>query len=717
MNGNATVTRVLVVMVAASLACGLPAAGGAPPPATVPSGAPSAGSTPAPTAIATEPFAADDPFLTEELPPPPPQGMFDAMQAQVESGELTLEQGLITSLQLLAGEVTAETAFGDRQPVTMEGFGAVVEARHYLQAGADPAAKAEIERLLSIVVPDIDRLMEYAAPEGQASVGRFGLASASADETCTSIAQKGFPTGSALLCYLFKQAPLGANTARVFYPSSWGKNDPKLAYAQAALQAVFDSHAAYSQYGKIVNVDVVFTVLASPDDPASNLAEVTSPGAASRCEILIYPSALAQAEPNFKQTVAHEMFHCFQQWKFPAHFDSSWSVQDWWGEATAEYFSNVVYPSVNDEWPRVSYFGYNSATHPLVEMSYENWVFFQYLANQVGDAGVLALIQSMPAKGTTADQASQLAAYPNIENLFHQFGRDFVDKKIVDADKPTLVPTGWLYVPPQFRLTFGPGDHTVSLLPAPQFTLSRYGLNFAPGRVYAVKVDESGSPGLYTSRLFPGPANWIPLPPTVSSGCGKVNYYALATSSASGDPYTVAVTADVLQQTKCDPCLLGSWELNKDSFVGYISAPFIQTAGLFQPGDPQGTWRYTFDKTGTLAALFDFAFDYTLHQGDEVLPLDTEVLLTIDGPGQAMYWIPEDGKLMIQAVESGFHMEQFISINGQELGGGPLNLFSPFPPQGATTSASYSCSSTVLFLGMEGAQAAGLPSIEYDRVP
>jgi len=703
------------ILVLAAMACSLPGIGAGPgqAPTSPTATTPAAGAAAEPTPIAGP---EGDPFPEEEPPPPPPQGMFDAMQERIDQGEWTLEQGLITSLRLLAGETSAQEAFGDRQPVTMEGFGTVVEARRYLRTGTDAAARAEIERLLPIVVPDVDRLLEYASPAGQSRSAGPGLAAPASQEQCVNLAQKGFPPGSQLKCYLFDEDPLGAWQVRVFYPQTWGSDPAKLSFAEAAIQAVHDSHFVYTDYGQIKDVDVVFTLLDAPK--LSALAEVTSPGNDSRCEVLVYPLALTQAEPNFKQTIAHEVFHCFQQWQFPKHFDSSWSVQDWWGEATAEYFSNVVYPAVNDEWPRIPYFGYNSATLPLVEMSYENWIFFQYLANQVGNVGVLSLIQSMPVTGSTADQAFHLSAFPNIQTLFHQFGRDFVDKKIVDADKPTIVPTGWLYVPPPFRLTFGPGDHTVSRLNSPPFVLGRYGLNFAPGRIYTVSVAESGTPGMYASRLFPGVANWIPLPPTVASGCGKVNYYSLVTSTgpASADPYTVAVTADVLQQTKCDECLLGSWQLNKDSFLGYITTPFLQTGSLFQPDDPQGSWRYTFDKTGNLGALFHFAFSYRLHQTSPTGSIDTDVLLTIDGPGQALYWVAEDDVLTMQPVSSGFHMEQAISINGQEVGSGPVDLFSPFPSTGIAT-ASYSCSPNKLFLSMTAAANAGLPALEYDRVP
>jgi hypothetical protein len=191
----------------------------------------------------------------------------------------------------------------------------------------------------------------------------------------------------------------------------------------------------------------------------------------------------------------------------------------------------------------------------------------------------------------------------------------------------------------------------------------------------------------------------------------------LLTCLGAAELYSLSVSADVLQKTKCDPCLLGTWELNKDGFIGYMSAPFIPTPGLFESGAAQGTWRYTFDQTGTLAAMFDFAFSYTLHQGSEVLPIDANMILTFDGPAQALYWAPENGTPMMQAVQSGFHAEQHVTINGQEAGGGPLDLFSPFPAQGTATPSIYACSPSKLFLTGQAAENAGLPAIEYDRVP
>lgn len=614
------------------------------------------------------------------------------------------------------------TAFGEAAPADAEATGVLLDGIHYLRVGEDPQSRAGIERLLNLIVPDIDRLIEYARPETGASNRGPGLAAVRKDdEQCAELYKEGFPPGSNLTCFVLITTPIGPYDSRVLYPETWSTGDPRFPYAHSAGQAIVDAYAVFAPMGIMQDVDLVFTLL-DYSGPESAAAVVNSKGGKPVCTIVVFPLALTGTIPKFKQVMAHEMFHCFQQWNWPQHFpqsdnDFSWGVQDWWGEGTADYFSNVVYPSVNLEWNTLGSFSTLSAETSLVYMSYPNSVFFQFLANQGSSTDVLDLINLMPVGGTEVNQAAALANYPDISTLFHRFGRDYIDRKILDTDVPTLVPTGTLPAPAQFHILIGPGDHTVALLNAPAFTLTRYSLRFVKERVYTVVTEESGTPGLYGSRLTVG-SGWNPLPPTVGAGCGDVPHYVLLTSSAAGaaELYSLSVTADVLQKTKCDPCLLGTWEMNKDSFIGYMSTPFIPTPGLFEPGAAQGTWRYTFDKTGTLAAMFDFAFSYTLHQGGEVLPIDADVILTFDGPAQALYWVLEDGTLMMQAVQTGFHAEQHVTINGQEAGGGPLDLFSPFPAQGMATPSIYSCSPSKLFLTGQAAENAGSPAIEYDRV-
>jgi len=705
-----------VLLLAASLACELPVGGGAPQP-----GAETASPDLGPTAVVSAAPEDADPFVLDG-PPPPPAGFVDSIQEGVANGTWTYEEGLIAALRVLAGENDVDQVFGASAPENAEATGVLLDARAYLNGAPDSDARAEIDRLYSLIVPDIDRLLPYSRPESGTYGRPPGLASLSADsEACAKLYADGFPPGGSLTCFVYLTTPIGSYLSRVFYPESWGPSDPRLAYAHASGQAIVDSFPVYSAYGTMKSVDLVFTLL-KYTGKETVAALVDSLGGQSVCKIIVFPLALTGTEAKFKQVIAHEMFHCYQQWNFPSNFplsgtDQSWKVQDWWGEGTADYFSNLVYPPVNLEWLTLDGFAARSAETSLVYMSYANSVFFQFLANQGSPTDVLKLIKLLPAGGTEEDQAAALALYPNIANLFHQFGRDYVDIKIADTAPGSIVPTGYLPVSPGFKMAVGPGDHNVAVLHAPAFTLTRYSLRFVKERMYGVATEEGGSPGLYGSRLLVG-TGWEALPPTVSTGCGDVPYYVLLTSSAAGaaEPFTVSVTADVLQKTKCDPCLFGTWELNKDSFIGYMSVPFIQTPDFFDPGPAQGTWRYTFDKTGTLAAVFDFAFNYTLHQGSETLPIDAEVALTFDGLGQAQYWVQEDGTLMMQSVQSGVVMEQHIVINGQEAGGGPVDPFSPFPAKGTASPSTYTCSPSKLFLTPQAAAKAGLPGLEYDRV-
>jgi hypothetical protein len=476
-----------------------------------------------------------------------------------------------------------------------------------------------------------------------------------------------------------------------------------------------DSWAVYNDFGVIKQVDLVFSLLAETTSPLTTWAEVPTKGGATTCVIVVFPLALGEDQPVFKQTIAHEMFHCFQQWNFADKFPGNWAVQDWWGEATAEYFSNVVYPAVQEEWSRLGTFNQNSAEHSLVNMSYENWIFFQYLANKVGNQGVLELVKLMPAAGGEAEQAMALSLFANIEALFHQFGRDYVDVKIEDAQKGTMVPTGYLLVPKKFQIAIGDQEHQVSLLNTLPFTLTRYGLTFKAKRLISVAVEETGTLGLYGSRLVLAGPNWSALPPAVA-GCGATKWYVLVTSTSpagNSDPYTVSVTSDVKQETECDECLIGAWDLDIPSFREYISTPFGPGSG-FEFGNTAGMWRYAFHQIGQFVGQFSFAMDYSITVQGGFQPIVTQVLLTVNGDGRALYWIPTKGTVVFQLLDDNVVFDQFATINGEEVDAGFGPIFSPMP---ATTAGStYTCNATTLTLQNAGAESAGLPPVLYNRV-
>jgi hypothetical protein len=662
----------------------------------------------------------DDVFLTEAPPPPPPHDLFGAMQEQMEGGIVTRERALIGALQVLAGESTSAELFADRQPDGLEGTGVVLEAKSYLASPEDLSAAAEIEWLLSIVVPDVAQLLEYAQPEGQAA-SRRGVSRPLGQDACTDLAEQGFPPGSAELCFLYKQSPIGSHTARVFYPASWGQNGPLTPYAEHAMQAVLDSHAALNQYAPFQNVDLIFTLLPSSSEPAKTLAVVESEGGEPRCEILIFPLSLPASDAIFKQTVAHEMVHCLQQWRYPSSFPDNWDVHDWWGESSAEYFSNVVYPAANDEWGRLASFNVNSATQSLVEMSYENWIFLQYLANQQGESAVWGLVDSLnpSASDSLADHTASLAAFPGMEAMFHQFGRDYVDTKILDTSGAT-VPTGFLQVQPAFRYEIGSTDHTVSFMQTAPFTLTRYGLVFLKEHVYGLSTEQTGQPGTYGSRLVLGPASWNPLPPTIGAGCGDVKIYLLITAATGGaaDTFELSLTSDVIEEVGCDQCLVGTWDLNEDSFQEYAEAPFADMGDFYQFIEGTGLWRYHFFGDGAIRGEFDFTYAYQLNQENE--PLGNNIVMNgflfIEGQGQGSYYTDGASNLTFALGDDDVTFEQNLFMNGQPVQEGPLEL----PGAGASgylaSSAVYSCDDVAGELLINFVPESGLPPILYDRV-
>jgi hypothetical protein len=396
----------ITTLLAVTLACGLP---GALSPTTA--GGSSAGTsseTPA-SSIATPSGEPDS------LEPLPPAGLIEAIQAGVEAGVWSYGEGLIQGLSLFTGEVQPEDAFREA-PAFLEGFGLVREAQRYAREGEDQALRQEIAERLDRLGPTSDRLLEYAEPAPTSWIRPKVASLGSAPEDCASLfgsySQAGFPPGSGIKCLLYKEGGIGGQTARAYWP---------IAYQQHGL-CRRRSHGRPSGLAGVAKlqpagpaqmkgVDLLFMILpgggprkSSPWFRRRARTTAVDHGYLGAIQANEQKQATDDDYGYFLQTVAHEMFHCFQVWNSPALADDAWSVQDWWGEGTAEYFSNVVYPSVDDEWRWMTEWLGNTATDSILEESYANFGFFQYVGNKLGDNGVLSMINHMtPAVGGDED--------------------------------------------------------------------------------------------------------------------------------------------------------------------------------------------------------------------------------------------------------------------------------------------------------------------------
>jgi hypothetical protein len=498
------------------------------PTALPPTPAPTQGPTPTP------PPAGELQLLPGE--PLPPADVLDVVLARVDAGDMTLEEGLIAGLMLYAGESGALGLPAVQLPEADEGNRLLGRARDYLAHGTDPAARFELQRLLAAIAPSTEALLRYAAPEppgGSPAVarGHNRPARAAGPVQCRQLWLAGFPAGQRAACFQYSSVPLSGGEGRVFYPAEWWPADARLEFARGAAQALADSDRVFSAWGAVRSIDLVFTVLG--DSRGSNvLAMVPTWDRDANCQVIIYPSALDRGLAVFQQTVAHEVFHCFQLWNFPGHTAEGYrSGGEWWVEGSAEYFSNVVYPATNDEWRRVELFDRRSATLPLHRLSYDATVFFQYLGNTIGDAAVIELFKTFPAANSAQAGADLLAALPGMQSTFHGFAQAWADRAIADTGGGFLPTT--VYIDP-LNQNLIDTDLWFSV-EAPPFLLQRYLLAFAPQNWYEVATRYEGASGLASARFWDSPGRWGELPVEVRLGCEtQLVYFYVLTSATSG---------------------------------------------------------------------------------------------------------------------------------------------------------------------------------------
>jgi hypothetical protein len=304
---------------------------------------------------------------------------------------------------------------------------------------------AEIERLLSALVPNLDALDLYSSP-AELSTRELGKTRGhSAQVDCRTFQREGFPADSATECFLRYETAITGGTVNIYFPAGWGDDERQRQYIEATQAAIADSMAAYDGLGLTHHTFYVFYTLLDYTDGAGRSfyasAELrTARDPSTNCMVAVYPVAVGRAGGGefdvFKQILAHEIFHCYQFWNYNARsLGVPYSENKWWVEGTAEYFGNVVYPSVNAEYEYLPGFDRRSPFDSILEMDYENFMFFQYIANQIGNSGVLNIIEAMPE--AAGGQGDALSAFPDIENLFHSFGRAYLDGEVMDTGAST----------------------------------------------------------------------------------------------------------------------------------------------------------------------------------------------------------------------------------------------------------------------------------------
>ena len=260
-----------------------------------------------------------------------------------------------------------------------------------------------------------------------------------------------FSTPTPIICTILDEQTVRGTNIRLYYPEYWTEDDPRLDSMGVIMDAAQKSVEQYNGYGPdpINTVYMVYTDLPYYESRSSRyLADVFAAAynadfrnlagriVLSTCRIGIFPNGLEGSPESLEQTIAHEMFHCYQYRNLSEQtLNLPNAIIDWWKEGSAEFFGATVYPDNNDEFQFNGDFRTSVAHDSLFGMSYANYLFFQYLAREggLGLPGVIDnVLQHMPTDGNIFTQSNALASVPGINDLFHDFTRAYADHRLTD---------------------------------------------------------------------------------------------------------------------------------------------------------------------------------------------------------------------------------------------------------------------------------------------
>jgi len=516
---------------------------------------------------------------------------------------------------------------------------------------------------------------------------------------CEDIWSTGFPhTGTGLTyCLKHSRETIGGGEYRVIFPSEWatsaGWGTP---YLDAATQAIRDSVAVYGALGVMSSATLVFAPLQATGAETSGAdANLVSYLSDEPCAVTLYPNAELKVEA-FKQIVAHELFHCFQAWNFPAQAAVDLAISDWWVDGSATYFSNLVYPGTNLEWDWIADFDARSESTPLTQFTYAATFFFQHLGNSIGDAQIISLLGSMPTGGDEGDQQAALRAWPGMDILFQGFAQAYLDG--------TLADTGGGAIPfsPTFSKTvasIGSGSFDVQVNP---FVVRRRQLVLDPELSFSISVEVKTGTSLQAFR--PDGGTWLPAPFELSCTDPRTWFSAMTSLGEAGSSTPAVLTVTVSGSDGCDPatttdaCLQGAWSVRDyEAFM---------VAALAMAGTDTSAMPITFEgASGGLEVnigpdtITYTATDFRLSGSAVTQGIAIEVTLSFSGTATVTHEVSAPGVIDLIEVDPGsFAVSADTSVGGSSVGVtamDPLDwiLF-------ATDTYQYTCTPTTLTLAV-----------------
>lgn len=518
----------------------------------------------------------------------------DNLLAKEADGEWTRGEGLIATLRYFAGESSEEDVLRSPELERREGTGIIAMAREYVEDGPDAGAKAEIERLLDLLTFTNDELEAMA---GISAVG--GLldrlrpgASQEAEQSCKDFFNNYVEPPGTSPCLEAGSRTIAGKLYRVFYPSPLPAAGWSEEHVEMVLDAVEVTAAAYGPLGTLPAANIVFSVSPTPG------GAMATPEAGKPCGVVLFANMATSPEPIVKFYLAHELAHCFQTETFPGQNSVDYQFAKWREEGLADYMANVVYPDVNREWGKEPEFRSQLTGLAIYELNttifdraYTNFIFFQYLANIIGDTGIMGLVASLPVSGGAGDQIAALANYPGMDELYHDFSRAMTDGTVIDASG-VVIP----YEAPFKAYEIASAASPLLQAPVKPFGIARYRLYVSGTKQAMLDYEPKGL--VRESARPPDEADWAQVPTVLPFRDCIPEAIVLITNTEPDGAFTFNVPE--VKNVEGGGTLTGEWVLQNSSIKEKIE--YLAPAQSVNYG---GTVRATFRDDGTMKADYE----------------------------------------------------------------------------------------------------------------
>jgi hypothetical protein len=532
-------------------------------------------------------------LVTEEITLPP-LSLYDYLQASSPDEERIPGELLLLAMQSILGQEDEVLPIdnGPDSPLYM-GMGFLDAIQTFIASDdSDPDLREEVARLFDILFPSLEQIEAYTAPGEQSRPNRgTGLAAWAAQEGGSVRCDEAWTDGLPLIspgvtdCFFSEDAYVGDDYYAVYYPAEWGEDTEKHALYEAALDAMIDSNRVYSEYGTMQDAVVIFSPASSafPDGRGGMAVNWHADIEDDPCPIYVYGQSHGYPLEQFKQAIAHEMFHCYQAWNYNA-IVQNFHTNAWWFEGTAEYFSNIVYPAADLEHRVVPHFDADSTQKSIFEMHHTNAVFFQHLANELGGPqSILDLVDSFDL--TSLNQQQQVMRdFPDMINILHRL---ILAHMTVGIPDPGGTPLYSYHIGGEFFQPVLGAEGNYNVVAEP-FVLKRYMVEYEPEK----RFDQEGIlPGDGRYSVAPreqrrDPAAWNILPEVVLGNCeGPKQFIAAVTTLDDTTPH-LEIQVEEVQQADCDACVLGTWRLVPETFTAFMNQ-MVQEQGVAE-GMPAG---------------------------------------------------------------------------------------------------------------------------------